>query len=72
MLEGARLMATIQLTREETEMMQDILESYLSDLRLEIGDTENSGFQEELKNKESFLTSVLVRLTAAVGEDFLI
>jgi hypothetical protein len=72
MLEGARLMATIQFTREETEMMQDILESYLSDLRLEIGDTENPGFQEELKNKESFLTSVLVRLTAAVGEDLLV
>ena len=65
-------MATIQFTREETEMMQDILESYLSDLRLEIGDTENPGFQEELKNKESFLTSVLVRLTAAVGEDLLV
>ena len=64
-------MASIQLTREETEMMQDILESYLSDLRLEIGDTKKHTFREDLKQKESFLKSVLGRLTAAGVEDFL-
>ncbi len=56
---------TLSLTREEAEMLREILDSYLSDLRMEIADTENMRFREELKRRESFLQGILEHLTAS-------
>ncbi len=56
---------TLSLTREEAEMLREILDSYLSDLRMEIADTENIRFREELKRRESFLQGILEHLTAS-------
>jgi hypothetical protein len=47
-------MVTIELAPEEAEELHLILESYLSDLRMEIADTDNRDFRENLKRREVF------------------
>ncbi len=55
-------MAQISLTDEEGAMLKEIIESYLSDLRMEIADTDRKDFREGLKRKETFLKDLLQRL----------
>jgi hypothetical protein len=64
-------MTTIELTKEETKMLQEMLEIYLSDLQLESEDITTQGFREELQTKETFVRSMLGRLTDLGAEDFL-
>ena len=51
----------IQLTLTETEVstLREVLESYLSDLRMEIVDTEQVEFREQLKKKETVLKKII-------------
>lgn len=63
-------MVTIGFTREEVEIMQETLESYLSDLRLEIVDTKKRAFRDDLKKKEAFLKGVLGHLSLIGMEEF--
>jgi hypothetical protein len=70
MPKGVSAMVTIAFTREETEAMQETLESYLSDLRFEIEDTKQKAFREELKKKEAFLKGVLGHLSLIGMEEF--
>ena len=55
-------MVQISLNIEEAEMIKDILSEYLSDLRMEIADTDRKDFREELKKKEVFLKDLLQQL----------
>ncbi|TMB51913.1 MAG: hypothetical protein E6J56_17990 [Deltaproteobacteria bacterium] len=55
-------MARVDLTPEEARMLRDVLESYLSDLRMEIAGTESMSFRENLKKTETFLKGLLPRL----------
>ena len=55
-------MARVDLTPEEARMLRDVLESYLSVLRMEIAGTESVSFRENLKKTETFLKSLLPRL----------
>jgi len=48
-------MILLHFTQEELYMLKEILESYLSDLRMEIADTDKMDFRENLKKKENFL-----------------
>ena len=57
-------MAALELTHEEAGMLLEILRSYLSDLRLEIGDTKKHAFREDLKKREVFLKKIIERLEA--------
>jgi hypothetical protein len=52
----------LNLTAEEAAMLNEILTSYLSDLRMEIADTENMEFRENLKKKEEFIKKVIGEL----------
>jgi hypothetical protein len=70
MSKGVTLMVNIAFTREETEVMQEMLESCLSDLHLEIGDTKKRPFRDELKKKETFLKGVLGQLSLIGMEEF--
>ena len=45
-------MIHLELTQEEKEMLIDILENDLSDLRMEIADTDSSDFREMLKKQK--------------------
>lgn len=47
------------LNKEEVEMLHEILTSYLSDLRMEIADTDSMDFREELKKREVLLKRLL-------------
>jgi len=55
-------MARVDLTPEEARMLRDVVESYLSDLRMEIAGTESMSFRENLKKTETFLKGLLPRL----------
>ncbi len=58
-------MARLELTAEESELLRQALESYLSDLRMEIADTDQMAFREALKRQEAALRAVADRITAA-------
>jgi len=49
----------LNLTTEEAEMLNEVLKSYLSDLRMEIADTDSGFFRAGLKEKEVFLKRVI-------------
>lgn len=55
-------MTTLNLNPEQAETLRETLESYLSDLRLEIADTEKLEFRENLKKKEAILNEILEQL----------
>jgi hypothetical protein len=58
-------MMQLTLTAAETVMLTEILESYRSDLRMEIADTDLMDFREQLKQREVFLDNVLSQLQEA-------
>jgi hypothetical protein len=55
-------MANITVSDMEIDMLEDILLSYLSDLRMEIADTDQKDFRQSLKDKENFIKGFLQRL----------
>lgn len=55
-------MVQLTLTAEEAGMLGEILASYLSDLRMEIADTDAMDFREHLKQREVFLKKLLQEL----------
>ena len=55
-------MVLLNFSDEELEMFREILESYLSDLRMEIADTDRMDFREKLKKRENFLNELLTLL----------
>ena len=50
-------MVQIELTQEKTETLREVLDSYLSDLRMEITDPDNMDFRKNLKKKKYFRKS---------------
>ena len=60
-------MAQITLNNEETLKLKGILESYLSDLRMEVADTDRKGYRDELKEEELFLKDLIERLSEQQG-----
>jgi hypothetical protein len=61
-IERMKRMVQIEITSEEAQMLLEILETYLSDLRMEIADTEQMDFREGLKRREVFLKELIQRL----------
>jgi hypothetical protein len=59
---GRFTMVSLEFDPKESSMMNEILQSYLSDLRLEIADTEKMSFREDLKKKEVFIKDVMERI----------
>jgi hypothetical protein len=49
----------LNLTAEEAEVLNEILTSYLSDLRMEISHTDSGFFRESLKEKENLLKKII-------------
>jgi hypothetical protein len=49
----------INLTTEEAEVLNEILTSYLSDLRMEISHTDSGFFREGLKERENLLKKII-------------
>lgn len=49
----------INLTAEEAVMLNEILSNYLSDLRMEIANTDSMSFREEMKKREVLVNRLL-------------
>ena len=62
---GDSSMMNVEVRKEEVGVLTEALESYLSDLRFEILDTDKRAFRESLKMKEDVLKTVVERLKAA-------
>jgi len=60
-------MAQLSLTDKEGETLTKALENYLSDLRMEIADTDAHDFREGLKQEESVITRLLEQLRKGLG-----
>ena len=56
-------MAEVTLTDKEEAMLKGILESYLSDLRMEVADTDRKAYRDELKVEEAFLKELIAKLS---------
>ena len=54
---------TIQLADEEAEILKSVLEEYISDLRMEVSNTDSMDLREALKRKEA----ILKRLAGQLG-----
>ena len=55
-------MRQLSLTDDEAVILRDVLEGYLSDLRMEIVSTDMKDFHERLKQQEVVLKKVLAAL----------
>lgn len=56
-------MIQLNLNVEEAAMLTEVLQSYLSDLRMEIADTEAMELRERLKLQEVFIKKLLQELS---------
>lgn len=54
----------LKLDPSEVVLIRRILTNYLSDLRMEISDTDRADMRELLKRDEATLTSLIERLSA--------
>lgn len=57
-------MIKIELTPEEAEMLRFVVETDISDLRMEIATTDSRDFRAGLKEREAFLKRLLQQLTS--------
>ena len=55
-------MVQISLTAEEAATLREVLQTYVSDLRMEIAGTDAMDFRERLKKEEAFLKRLLEQL----------
>ncbi len=60
-------MLELDLTEQERDMLRHVLESYLSDLRMEIADTDRQDFRDMLKGRKAVIQKVLGALGAGAG-----
>ena len=55
-------MITLQLEDDAQQALIEALDSYLGDLRYEIGNTDSKDFRDVLKEKKALLNDTLVKL----------
>jgi hypothetical protein len=60
-------MAQITLNQEEATTLRGALSSYVSDLRMEIRDTDSWQFRQNLKREAVLLTKLLEQLDAELA-----
>ena len=56
-------MIQIELSDQEKQILEETLQSYLSDLSYEIADTDQYDFREQLKAKRAILEKIKEALT---------
>lgn len=55
-------MRSLELSKEEADILIEVLGTDISDLRMQIADTDSSFFKEGLKNKKLVLIQIVDRL----------
>lgn len=58
----------LELTGEEKDVIQEVLEEYSSDLNMEIADTDKMDFRERLKHNRDIIHKVITALSEAKEE----
>jgi hypothetical protein len=58
-------MVQLDLSEEERQILLEVLETALSDLRMEIADTDRMDFREMLKERKAVLSKVIEALQEA-------
>jgi hypothetical protein len=61
---GRKIMPTLELDPKEAAALAAVLTDYVSDLRMEVANTDSMDVREELKAREVFLKDLLLRLGA--------
>jgi hypothetical protein len=56
-------MHRLELTSEEAYVLRETLQGYLSDLRMEIADTDRKDFRDQLKHRREVLERITDALT---------
>lgn len=57
-------MIRVEFSAEEAAEVVRVLEGYLADLRVEIGDTDTSTFKEQLRSEKSLVKEALAKFKA--------
>ncbi len=52
-------MKTIELDERQIQVLREVLVTYLSDLRMEIANTDSKDFRDKLKDKEETIKAIL-------------
>jgi hypothetical protein len=52
-------MIQLSLTTQEATELREVLESFVSDLRMEIANTDLKDFRDQLKQRESILNKII-------------
>ena len=58
-------MPELKLTNDEAKTLHSVLTEYLSDLRMEIANTDSFDFREDLKRTETLLKRLIADLEAS-------
>jgi len=61
-------MSQIVITEEEQELLVDILENDISDLRMEIANTHRQEYRDMLKHREALMKSIQQKLVQTAAE----
>jgi LPS O-antigen subunit length determinant protein (WzzB/FepE family) len=61
-LSGGTDVPILNLSSEQAETLAQVLEDYVSDLRMEVANTDSQEFRDDLKKKELFLKDLLSQL----------
>jgi len=59
---GVNIMASLEFSQQEIDMINKIVKSYLSELRMEIADTDQSSFKNELRKEEELLNKLIEKM----------
>jgi len=55
-------MVKLELTEQQAKTLSEILDTFLSDLRMEIADTERKAWRDKMKEEEDFIKDLIKRL----------
>ena len=58
-------MQNLELTREELDVLRQILEHAINELDIEIGRTDTHDFKEKLKRRRAMMGRILVKFASA-------
>jgi hypothetical protein len=59
-------MVTLDLNEDEKQVLIDLLDDCLTDLRMEICDTDNIVYKQNLKNRKAVIRKIIAELQRAV------
>jgi dGTP triphosphohydrolase len=55
-------MVKLELTEQQAKVLSEILDTFMSDLRMEIADTERKAWRDKMKEEEDFIKDLIKRL----------